>query len=287
MSSNERSRSAGARRRERRLAGRAERRVNERAIARGGTRGGSNGGPSIALITTVLAVVAGLAIIAVIALSQGVRPGAPAGGSPNPAGGLTAPTAVVPADLGDAPFELGSPNAPLTMQVTSDFQCPICDRFATQYLPQLITDFIRPGLLRIQMRDVEFLDRGDSTESLDSATAAACAAEQGRYWEYHDWLFANQEGENQGAFALPRLQAIADRIELDRSAFDACMSASTERSKVTANTNAALAAGISSTPTFVINGGQPIKGLPQYDQFAAYLRSLLPSGAPASPSPSK
>jgi protein-disulfide isomerase len=243
--------------------------------------------PSIALITTVLAVVAGVGLIAVIAVSQGLGRTNGTDGASGSAGasGLVAPTVHTPADLGDTPAELGNPSAPLQMVITSDFQCPICERFAQQELPKVIADFVRPGLLHITVRDVEFLDRS-TTESLDAATAASCAGEQGRYWEYHDWLFANQQGENQGAFSRTRLNAIADKVELDRTAFDACMAASTERAKIQANTNAAVAAGIHATPTFVVNGGQPISGLPQYDSLVAYLRSLLPSGSPAAPSAS-
>jgi protein-disulfide isomerase len=283
MSTSDRSRAErGMTRRSRREAARADRRALPPTRA-----STSRSGPSIALITTVLAVVAGVGLIAVIAVSQGL------GGTRGPGGasgsadssGLVAPTVHTPADLGDTPAELGNPSAPLQMVVTSDFQCPICERFAQEELPKLISDFVRPGLLHITVRDVEFLDR-NTTESLDAATAASCAGVQGRYWEYHDWLFANQEGENQGAFSRSRLDAIADKVELDRTAFDACIAAPTERAKIQANTSAALAAGIHATPTFVVNGGQPISGLPQYDSFESYLRSLLPSGAPASPSAS-
>jgi protein-disulfide isomerase len=223
-------------------------------------------------------------LIAVIAVSQGLGGTSGTGGASGSvdASGLVAPTVHTPADLGDSPAELGSPTAPLQLVITSDFQCPICGRFTEQELPKLISDFVRPGLMHIAVHDVEFLDR-NTTESLDAATAASCAGEQGRYWEYHDWLFANQQGENEGAFSRGRLDAIADKVELDRTAFDACMAASTERGKIQANTSAALAAGIHATPTFVVNGGQPISGLPQYDSLSSYLRSLLPPGTPASP----
>jgi len=257
---------------------------------------GGRDGSSLATIATILAIVAGVAIVAVIAISQGLAgrstsSGAAASGpaasgaavsgaaaSGTGANGLVAPASPVPADLGDSPAQLGNPSAPVTVEITSDFQCPICGRFTHEDLPRLIEDFVRPGIVHLVVHDVEFLDRGDSTESLEAATAAGCAGEQGRYWEFHDWLFANQSGENEGAFARPRLDAIAGQVELDKPAFDACMAGSTEREKVKANTSAAVAAGITATPTFVINGGQKIVGLPQYDQLASYLRTLIPPG---------
>ncbi|HEY3523544.1 MAG TPA: thioredoxin domain-containing protein [Candidatus Limnocylindrales bacterium] len=243
----------------------------------------SGGGPSLALIATAIAVVAGVILIAAAALSQGTTGG---GGSASndPGTGLVAPTFTVPGDLGDTPGQLGDPNAPIQMEITEDFQCPICGRFTHEELPQLVDDFVRPGLVHLIVHDVAFLDY-TGTESLDAATAAACAGAQGRYWEYHDWLYANQHGEREGAFAPDRLRQIAQRIDLDMTTWGSCASAASEKAKVTATTNEQVSRGINSTPTFVINGGQPIPGLPTYAQLSSYLRSLLPSGA-ASPSSS-
>jgi protein-disulfide isomerase len=292
MSSNDRPRpNAAVGRRARRERIRADRAAAQpgrprRSGERPTTR--QNGGPSLAVLATIAALVGGVILIAAVVLLQGPPAESPAGGTAaGPTANLVAPSSVVPADLGDTPNTLGSATAPLKMEITEDFQCPICGQFSRDDLPRLIADFVRPGLVRIVTHDVEFLDRGDSRESLDAATAAACAGEQGRYWEYHDWLYGNQRGENQGAFSRDRLTAIATQVELDQAAFGACLSGPTEQAKVTAATDAAVGAGITGTPTFVVNGGHPIKGLPTYDALASYLRSLLPSAsASASPSPS-
>lgn len=286
MPSNDRARpTAAPPRRSRRRAERERRATEPRQATDGrtGQRSTSRPGASLGVVATIVALLGGVVLIAAIVLLQ--RPGSGGSGGPPPTNGsgLVAPSAVVPADLGDSPNLLGSPTAPLRMEVTEDFQCPICARFSNEELRRLIDDFVRPGLLRIETHDVEFLDSG-TTESLDAAAAAGCAGEQGRYWEYHDWLYANQHGENKGAFTRPRLDAIASSIELDQDAFAVCMNATAERSKVTAATNAALAAGIHATPTFVVNGGKPISGLPSYDDLASYLRGLLPSPSSASPS---
>jgi protein-disulfide isomerase len=269
-------------RRQRRRAERAARAGTRVPVGRESAR--ARGGPSLGLIATAIAVIAGVVVIAAVALSQKPSPSVGPGASGGPDAALVAPTYTVPGDLGDTPAELGDPNAPIQMEVTEDFQCPICAEFTNQDLPKLVADFVRPGLLHLVVHDVAFLDY-TGTESLDAATAAGCAGEQGRYWDYHDWLYANQHGERQGAFASDRLRQIAQRIGLDLSAWDACMSAGTQKAKVTAATNDALSRGINSTPTFVINGSQPIPGLPTYPNLSDYLRSLLPSG-PASPSAS-
>lgn len=266
-------------RRSRRAAARAERRTVPPPRR--------TSGPPLGLIATVGAIVAGVALVAVIALSQGLgrgglTPTATANADPNAS--LVAPSFTIPGNLGDTPAQLGNPSAPITIEITEDYQCPICGMFSREELPRLVQDFVAPGLARIVVHDVAYLDY-TGTESLDAATAAACAGEQGRYWEYHDWLYANQHGERQGAFAGPRLDAIAAAIDLDKPAFDACLSGPTEKGKVKATTNTQLAV-TNVTPTFVINGGQPIKGLPQYEQLASYLRSLLPSGATGVPSAS-
>ncbi|HEU4671390.1 MAG TPA: thioredoxin domain-containing protein [Candidatus Limnocylindrales bacterium] len=280
MASSNRTRSTTPTRRERRRAERAARASTQPVRGRAGASARS--GPSLGIIATAVAIVAGLVLIAVVALSQGTPGG---GGASNAAGGeLVAPSFTVPGDLGDTPAQLGDPNAPIQMEVTEDFQCPVCARFTNEQLPRLVDDFVRPGLLHITVHDVAFLDY-TGTESIDSATAAACAGEQGRYWEYHDWVYANQRGERQGAFAPDRLRQIAERIDLDLTAYDSCVAGTTEKATITAATNDAISKGINSTPTFVINGGQPIPGLPTYPKLADYLRSLLPSGA-ASPSAS-
>jgi protein-disulfide isomerase len=268
-------------RRERRRAERAARTGTQ--PVRGRTTTSRRGGPSLGLVATAIAVIAGVIVIAGVALSQRPSPSVGPGGSEGPNAELVAPSYTVPGDLGDTSGQLGDPNAPIQMEVTEDFQCPICAQFTNQDLPKLVDDFIRPGLLHLVIHDVAFLDY-TGTESLDAATSAACAGQQGRYWEYHEWLYANQHGEREGAFSPDRLRQIAQRIGLDMTAWDSCLSAGTEKGKVTAATNDALSRGINSTPTLIINGGQPIPGRPSYQDLSDYLRSLLPSGASPSAS---
>jgi protein-disulfide isomerase len=193
---------------------------------------------------------------------------------------LEAPPAAYPANVIDAD-RLGSPDAPVVVQLYADFQCPACRLFVTAQLHRLVDEFVVPGIVRIEAKDVAFLDRGDSTESVELAAGAACATEQNHYWQYHDLVFWNQGRENRGDHDAAFIGRVADAAGVDRAAWDACLARSEVRSQVNARTQAALAQGLTSTPTLVING-QSMVGVPDYDRLAGLIRSL----APAAPSPS-
>jgi protein-disulfide isomerase len=196
--------------------------------------------------------------------------------------GLQAPAHEMPTDLADA-MTLGSAGAPVTIELYEDYQCPICGQFVNTELWRLVNDFVRPGLVRITTHDIAILDQG-TDESEAAATAARCANDQSKYWSFHDWIYANQAGENEGGFATDRLEAIALAAGLDSSTYEACMAAGTERTTIQQTTQAAVAAGFTQTPTLVING-QKFAGLPGYSKLADYLNSLLPSTRPSNPSP--
>jgi protein-disulfide isomerase len=255
------------------LSSRRERRRAERA-ARGGrprqrptaTRRSPWRSPLV--LITGLAVLAGLVLVAFTALTapRGVEPGSTA---------LVEPPISPPA-VAVAGETLGAADSPVVLEVYSDFQCPVCGRFAREYLPVLIRDFVEPGQLRIVDRGIDILGRGDPNESLDAGAAAVCAGQQNRYWDYHNWLFWNQRGENRGAFARDRLTTIAESIGLDVPAWQACFSGGGAAQEVQAQTAAATAAGITSTPTFVINGERTV-GLPRtYEELATKIRAAIP-----------
>ena len=124
---------------------------------------------------------------------------------------LTTPTSPTPVALADG-RTLGKADAPVTLEVWTDFQCPICGEYARTVEPALVSRYVTPGTLRIVHHDAAFQGQKSSAtydESVEAAAGARCAADQGGYWPFQDWAFANQAGENQGAFAAPRLTAIA------------------------------------------------------------------------------
>jgi protein-disulfide isomerase len=175
---------------------------------------------------------------------------------------------------------LGRADAPLTLEIWADFQCPYCASLVKNYLPRLVSDFVLPGKIRIESHDVAILDRGASTASLDAAVGARCAGAQDRYWPFHDWLFYNQQGENRGGFSEARLGAIADAVALDRTRWDACVADPAQAAAIQQTNAAARAARIVSTPTLRF-GGQVMTGLPRtYGDLSAALQAVLaPTGA--------
>lgn len=231
-------------------ASRRARRAAERRAASPGTSGGPATRRSPILLITAL--VGGLAVVllgALVLLQSN-------GHAKVDAAGLIAPTSSVPAELADG-RSLGKADAPVTLEVWSDFQCPACGQYAEIVEPALIRNYVTPGILRIVHRDAAF--QGERTkapfdESVEPAAGARCAAEQGKYWPFHGWLFANQSGENQGAFAEARLRGMATAVGLDVAAWDACRATGEQQTAVRSETAQGVASGVNSTPTLNING---------------------------------
>lgn len=163
---------------------------------------------------------------------------------------LRAPTAVRPAGLIIDGRALGAPEAPVVVELWEDFQCPACSRFTRVVEPSVVERFVPAGNVRVVFRDFAFL----GAESIDAAVAARCAGEQDAFWPYHDWLYANQNGENTGWFSQARLADIATRLQLDRTAFDGCVARSDVRGDVASETAEGRALGVASTPTVMVNG---------------------------------
>lgn len=84
-----------------------------------------------------------------------------------------------------------------------------------------------------------------------AAQASECAADQGKFWEYHDILFDRQGGS--GAFSRPALKGFASELKLDRSVFDACLDGGQKRRQVDADTQEAQVRGLDSTPSIFVN----------------------------------
>jgi protein-disulfide isomerase len=272
-------------RRDRREAARRDRRLSE---ARTATAKPAWQSPMV--LITIAALAVGLVVIV---LASGVL-GARGTGS---TGELLVPIRPTPPELVDPTNSraVGPADAPVTVDVWSDFQCPACGYFATQVEPDLIDEYVKAGTVRVVYRDIAFIDQGNPNgESQQAAGAARCAGEQGKFWQYHDYLFENQNGENKGAFRREVLDQIATAIGLDMTAFDSCMSGSAVFDAVKAETAEGSQAGISSSPTLAINGVLQRPGaIPMEDTSSgpglrtlidAELAKVSPSPAPSSSS---
>ena len=250
-------------RRERRAAERAR---GERPGRRSRTSDARRGSP-ILRITTLVGIVA-LALVGTLVVLQGSGPGSV------DAAGLEHPAAVTPLELA-ADRSLGRADAPVTLDVWSDFQCPACGQFARTVVPSLIREYVTPGTLRIVYHDAAFQGKragGSYDESVEAAAGARCAASIGAYWTLHDWLFANQSGENDGAFADARLRGIATSAGLDLAAWDACRATGEQQAAVRSETGQAVTLGVNATPTMFLNG-ETIVGLRSASELGAKIEA--------------
>ncbi len=151
----------------------------------------------------------------------------------------------------------GPANAPVTILEFSDFQCPYCRIFAQDVLPKLREKYISTGKLRIIWRDMAI--RGAESEA--AGAAALCAHEQGRFWPYHDLLFARQQGQNEGAFSAAKLKAMAAEVgRIQPELYNQCIDSGRYLPAVKASTqDAQNTLKLTGTPTFFVNG-QKIEG---------------------------
>jgi protein-disulfide isomerase len=168
---------------------------------------------------------------------------------------------------------LGDPTAKVTLTEWGDFQCPFCKQFAENDQQQLIADYVKTGKIKYEFKNFPF----NGAESTTAAEAAACAADQNRFWAMHDTIYANQGAENSGALSASRLEKIASVAGLDMTQYKSCMANNTHATDV-ANTKAeAQKIPIQSTPSFVLNG-QVIQWSNYNDLKAALDKALAAAG---------
>lgn len=165
---------------------------------------------------------------------------------------------------------LGDPAARVTIVEFADFQCPYCAKFQQEVYPFIKQEYVDTGNASFVYLDFAFLGE----ESNFAAQAAKCAAEQGKFWEYHDKLFNSQKGENQGTFALPKLKSLARGIVPGTGAFNQCLDSGKYAQAVVDETALGRIAGVSGTPTVLINGKLVVGALP-YAEFKREIDAAL------------
>ena len=239
-----------------------EQRREQRRSARGRAQDSSPLRSPMVMFTGA-ALLVGVLIVGFMWLSQ---PAAPT------VSDLEPPVAEIPFGAVADGRTLGNADAKVTIEIWSDFQCPACRAFAVNLEPRTITDYVVTGKVKLVYHDAAFQgqkSRSPYDESVEAAAAARCAADQGLFWKMHNWLFANWNGENQGAFAAARLSAIATAAGLDMTQYNACMATRDQQAAAIAETSQGVAAGVNQTPTLVING-EAMAGSPgNYADWAA------------------
>jgi protein-disulfide isomerase len=144
---------------------------------------------------------------------------------------------------------MGDKNAKVKVEEFSDFQCPYCKQFATEMEAAYVKQYVETGKVHWKFITYSFIGE----ESVKAAEAAYCAADQGKFWEYHDLLFANQNGENQGVYTQEFVLQMAKELSLDIATFQTCIDYGTYAQKVTDNMNYGQSKGVNGTPYFLVN----------------------------------
>jgi protein-disulfide isomerase len=203
------------------------------------------------------------------------------GGGAGAGGGAIAPTPFAPptqrltsVSLDDDPIK-GKSDASLTIVEFSDFQCPFCQRFAQETLPQILKEYVDTGKAKFVYRDSPFVDIHPN--SVIAATAAQCANEQGKFWEYHDILFGNQiEWESQDtATADGTLKKYGADLQLNTDQFNSCLDSKKYEAEVNNDLQQGFQYGVSGTPTFFVgndtSGYTQVPGALPFSAFQAII----------------
>lgn len=168
-----------------------------------------------------------------------------------------APTATPDIDFAIEDFAvIGEADAPVTIVEFSDYQCPFCLRHFNETMPQIKQQYIETGQVRYIFKDFTptLFNPDYHPQAVTAAQAADCAGQQDAYWAMHDKLFGEQGRWAGNASAPAVMAAFAAEIGLEAEAFAACMASDSVRSSISAELQEGIAAGVSGTPAFFING---------------------------------
>lgn len=218
-------------------------------------------------------IVAGFIIAGAVIYTNGSARPKTAVAPPNPAQGQAAAILTPEELVSDSPT-LGNPQAPVTIVEFSDFQCPFCEKFFQTTEKQVMDKYVKTGQVKFVYRHYPFLDQKNydpsstDEESTWAALASECANEQGKFWEYHDYLFNHQGKENSGTFTKNNLKIFAGELGLDTRQFNNCLDTEKYIDRVMKDKNDADRAGITGTPTNFVNGIKIVGAVPFSQQEA-------------------
>jgi protein-disulfide isomerase len=190
-----------------------------------------------------------------------------------------ADAATMPPITGPRGVVIGSDSAPVEIAEYSDFECPYCARFAILTLPDIQQRLVATG--RIRWRFMHFPLDGH-LKSPPAHLAAACANEQGRFWQMHDAIYASQADWVASRRPERVLRGLAERLGLDMAQFDGCVSERRQWGAVLADRRLGDSLAVTGTPTLFVNGRQ-LSHVPSFDQLRALVDSVGPPPPTQSP----
>lgn len=167
------------------------------------------------------------------------------------------------------PMADGPTDAPVTLVVFSDYQCPYCAAWSQETLPTML-DYVEDGDLRIEWREVNVF----GSASVQAAKASYAAALQNKHWEFHEQLFAEGKPRSPGELTPEALTSVAQTIGLDVDEFTTDMNSKDTAEAVQKNADMGTDLGAFSTPTFILDG-QPYVGAQPKDTFVEAIDAAL------------
>jgi protein-disulfide isomerase len=184
-----------------------------------------------------------VAVLVIAGVAIGARQGIEARRGP-----IVRPAHALGANQGEP---LGNAGAQVLVEEYGDFQCPQCADFQRAVGPT-VRQLADQGRIRFVFHEQPILGR----ESVLAANAATCAGDQGRFWPYHDLLYAEQAPENSGALTAGRLIQLGARVGVGGERFGSCVRDGTYEPWLRQVTEQGSVRGVNSTPTFFVNGEQ-------------------------------
>jgi protein-disulfide isomerase len=218
-------------------------------------------------------VIAAVALIGGAVLYQVTRPSVPEAIAVDP----TAP----PAEAKGIVY--GDPDAPITITEFADFECGGCAQYALLHTPDIKQRIVASGVANFKFVDFPL---NIHPNAMAAHLAAACANDQGKFWEMHDKIFERQYDWNSQATANPKkvLATLAEGLALDMSAWNRCFDDRTHLGTIEANRNTGTKLGVNSTPSIQV-GGRIFPGGITADQLKQIVDSLAAAGTTPTAAP--
>jgi len=143
---------------------------------------------------------------------------------------------------------LGDPNAPITLVEFGDYQCHYCNVFFQSIEKDIVKNYVDTGKVKIIFKDYNIIGE----DSVIASQGAHCANDQGLFWEYHDILYSNWTGENNGWASSENLAIFAQQIDLNMNKWSECMKKGSHSQIILKSNDDARALELTGTPAFFI-----------------------------------
>lgn len=169
--------------------------------------------------------------------------------------------------VSDQDPQLGEDTAPVQIIEFGDFDCEFCREFHRTTFPEIVAKYIDTGIVQYVHKDFP-LQQSVNQQSVAAAKAARCAGEQGMFWDYAAALYARD------FIAEADFQDIATTLELDVARHSDCLTADTATEAVIRGVQDAVAAGVTATPSFVING-KLYEGALSFEEIASIIDTRM------------